>query len=746
MASKPERYKGCADCPPRKFTLFNFLGRQVMKQSFISRAFCATLVVLTAFFGCKTNDLSLRQNIRFEPTSATGLSLAPFSRGGISAPVNDNDFLDVQDLAIEIPSAPMSFENGTPIYSAMSLQQAIRTGIGNSKIIRDLGGNTLRNPDAIASVFDPAIVYTDPQQGEEAALSAFDARFFSQAFFEKNDRVVNNQFLATDGVLIQDLGEIRTGVSKRAVNGGLFSFATVQEYDFNNSIGNRFGNPSSTWSNAIQGDFRQPLLRGSQAMFNRIAGPNVGDGIFNGVMIAKTRTDVSAAELKLAVRNFVADVENAYWDLYYAYRDLEAKKMARDNALESWRRIKALGNERKAGGEADKEGQAKEQYFRFEAEVNDALYGRVTDATRSNNGSAAGTFRPSSGVRVAERRLRLLIGMPANGTELLRPSDEPNLAPIVFNWASCVTQSLSQRPEIVRQLQRVKRVKMEMLATKASLIPQLDFVGQYKVRGFGKNLIGSTDLEPTDGAVEDMFDNDNHEWQLGMDLNIPLGYRQAHASLRNTQNRLARERQLLREQKRQIINDLSDAFQDVDRARKSYELQYNRLDSALAQFSAVQETNLQKKAPFNLVLEAQRRVLEAQINFYRSQVEYTLAVRNVHFEKGSLFEYTSVQFVGENMLDNGRAFSVIESAGPDLSSDSTRFNFASPEFAAQPAEVIVGTPLSPYEGETVLPDATISPFPYSNSGKDRLLPLKAAPATQGPLSVSDAPLQPISIN
>ncbi len=724
-----------------------------MKHCFISLLFCTIFGVLTALLGCKANDVALRQDFPLKPTAANGIPLSPFGRGGIAGPVNDNDFLDAEDVAIEIPPAPVSFENETPIYSSMSLQQAIQTGIDNSKIIRDLGGNTLRNPDAIASVFDPAIVYSDPQSGEEAALSAFDAQFFSQAFFEKNDRMVNNQFLATDGVLVQDLGEIRTGLSKRAVNGGLFSLSTVQEYDFNNSIGNRFGNPSSTWSNAIQGDFRQPLLRGSSAMFNRIAGPNVNDGVFNGVMIAKTRTDVSAAELKLAVRNFIADVENSYWDLYYAYRDLEAKKMARDNALESWRRIKALGNEKKAGGEADKEGQAKEQYFRFESEVNDALYGRVADATRSNNGSAAGTFRPSSGVRVAERRLRLLIGLPANGSELLRPSDEPNLAPVVFDWASCVSQSLSKRPEILRQLTRVKRVKMEMMATRASLLPQLDFIGQYKIRGFGKNLIGSTDLAPTSGAVENMLDNENHEWQLGMDLNIPIGYRKAHASLRNTQNRLARERQLLREQKRQIISDLSDAFQDVDRALKSYELQYNRLDSALAQFSAVQETNLQKKAPFNLVLEAQRRVLDARINFYRSQVEYTLAVRNVHFEKGSLFTYTSVQFVGENMLDNGRATSPAESKVVPSSTSAMQYNFASLGSSSQEVEIENAPPLEtsllPLDEEASSAEEAIESFPRSavelelevdlDSDEVLLAPPESGPNTQLLVPSSNSP-------
>ena len=629
-----------------------------MELRFILRLFCVLSLVFSVLLGCRTSDVSLRREIS-TPASATVLE--GLGNAGIDSPVDDKQFLDAQDLSIVIPPAPKSFDLEAPQYASMSLQATIAAGIQNSKIIRDLGGNTLNNPDGAASVFDQAIAFTDPQTGEEAALSEFDARFFSQTFFEKNDRIVNNQFLATDGVLVQDLGEIRTGFSKRGINGGLFTTSTIQEYDFNNSIGNRFGNPSSSWSNAIQGDFRQPLLRGRHAMFNRIAGPNVDDGVFNGVLIAKTRTDVSAADFKTAVRNYIADVENAYWDLYFAYRDLEARKMARDNALESWRRIKALGNEKKAGGEADKEGQAREQYFRFEAEVNDSLYGRITDATRSNNGSGGGTFRPAPGVRVAERRLRLLIGMPANGDELIRPSDEPSLAPISFDWSSCVSQSLTNRPEVYRQLQRVKRVKMEMLATRLALMPQLDFIGRYTVRGFGKDLIGSSDFDPSQGAVENTFDFNNQEWQLGLDLNVPIGYRRAHASLRNTQNRLARERQLLREQKRQIINDLSDAFQDVERARKSYELQYNRLDSALSQFAAVQETNLQKKAPFNLVLEAQRRVLDAQIEYYRSQVEYTLAVRNVHFEKGTLFEYTAVQFVGENLIDSGAALASSES-------------------------------------------------------------------------------------
>ena len=110
-------------------------------------------------------------------------------------------------------------------------------------------------------------------------------------------------------------------------------------------------------------------------------------------MIARVNTDISLAEFELGVRNLISNVENAYWDLYFAYRDLHAKIVARDSALETWRQIHALYVTGRRGGEADKEAQARDQYYYFQAEVEDALTGRLFDGTRTNNGSSGGTFR-----------------------------------------------------------------------------------------------------------------------------------------------------------------------------------------------------------------------------------------------------------------------------------------------------------------------------------------------------------------
>ena len=537
-------------------------------------------------------------------------------------------------------------------YLDMSLEEAIRSGLRNSKVIRDLGGTILRNPSALASAYDPSITHSSPIFGEAAALSEFDAVVNSSAFFERNDRDVNNQFLGTNGAIQQDLGNLLLGVTKRMATGGTASFRSVSDFDDNNSIGNRFGNPSSSWQAFVEGEIRQPLLRGGQVDVNRIAGPGAATGEFNGIEIAKTRTNVSVSEFKLSVRNLVSDIENAYWDLYFAYRDLEAKKAARDNALLSWRRIKALGNAKKVGGEADKEGQAREQYFRFEAEVQDATYGRPGDGTRTNNGTTAGTFRPVSGLRVAERRLRNLVGLPLGDQTIIRPIDEPAVAPSAYDLNACLGVAFETRSELKRQTELIRQAELQMIAAKNTLLPQLDIVGRYRFRGFGRNLIGDSSIE-NDSAAEDLFGGDHQEWQVGMEVNAPLGYRREHAAIRNIEQRLLREKQILTEQKRQISVDIENAIDNVRRSYLFHALQYNRLVGARDQLEAVKITNKQKKAPLNLVLEAQRRVLDAQTSLYRAKVEFALAERTVEFEKGTLLSSMNIQFSDrENLLES----------------------------------------------------------------------------------------------
>src|SRR5690606_20689018 len=141
-----------------------------------------------------------------------------------------------------------------------------------------------------------------------------------------------------------------------------------------------------------------------------------------------------------------------YWELYYAYRVLDARKKARDEAYEVLAKYEARAREGGVG--TDRVALAREQYYRFQREVEEALSGRPLPATQTDPG--AGALRGTGGVLVAERRLRLLMGWPINDACLLRPSSEPHMSDVQFDWSAIVGEATMRRTELRRQKLLVK--------------------------------------------------------------------------------------------------------------------------------------------------------------------------------------------------------------------------------------------------------------------------------------------------
>jgi Outer membrane efflux protein len=528
-----------------------------------------------------------------------------------------------------------------PEYEDISLEEVIRIALCNSRVLHDLGGAVVRAPGTQRTDWDPAIAETDPQYGTEAALSAFDAQFSTSLFSEKNDRALNNEFFGGGTrVLDQDASVFQTQITKRAATGSEFTIRHNIDYDANNAPGNLF---PSAWNANVETEIRQPLLQGSGLEFNRIAGPSTTPGIYNGVLVARTNTDIALADFEVGVRDLVSNLENAYWDLYYGYRDLDTKIAARDSALDTWRKIYALYESGRRGGEAEKEGQAREQYFRFQEEVQNALSGQLIDGTRTGNGSGGGTFRGVGGVLVAERRLRLLMSLPPSGGKLLRPSDEPILAPVTFDWQQVADDAATRRAELRRQKWVIRRRELELIASKNYLLPRLDAVGLYRWRGFGHDLLDNHGtLGEFDNAYGDLTSGNFQEWQLGFELTVPIGFRLAHTAVSNAEMRLARARAILRDQQREVIHESADAIAEMNRAYAVSQTSFNRLVASRQQLGAVQAAYDADKAPLDLLLDAQRRYAEAESGYYRTLAEFVVATKNVHYVKGTLLEYDGV--------------------------------------------------------------------------------------------------------
>ena len=496
---------------------------------------------------------------------------------------------------LEMRSPLETGREAPPEYWEMSLLDAMRTALINSKVLTEVGGQVLQSPANVRTTHGPAIAETDPRFGTEATQAAFDPVISASQTYNSNHYAVNNIFFGGGTRVVQEETAVfQTEITKRTATGGTLSFGNNTDYDANNTPGNLFPH---AWNTSYQATFRQPLLQGAGAEFNRIYGPPNVPGVFsgvpgfaNGVMVARINTDISITDLEAGLRDLVSNVENAYWDLYFAYRDLDAKIAARDSALETWRRVHALYVAGRRGGEAEKEAEAREQYFRFQEETQVAWYGRLVQGTTVFNGSGGGSARGLSGVRVAERRLRNLMAIPINDCKLIRPSDEPRRAKVIFDWHEILKEAMVRRVELRRQKWVIKRRELELIGSKNFLLPNLDTLGYYRFRGFGENLVdfnNDINVNRYDNALQNLYSGQFQEWQAGFQFSMPLGFRRGHAAVRNAELQLARERAILQQQEREISLALSNALCEVERAYDCTWTSYNRRVAARQHLAAV---------------------------------------------------------------------------------------------------------------------------------------------------------------
>lgn len=595
----------------------------------------------------------------------------------------------------------------------LSLEEAIQTSLGNAKVMRSLGGRFVSsafnnrtqtgdapdaltlNPDGSRSVYDPAIIETTPFNGVEYALSAFDTQWATSLSFNKNDRQQNvrPQFPITDffvPVFQQDTSTFNTQLTKITAQGGQFTVSNNVTYDFNNNPTRQL---AMDWNTNYQVSFNQPLLQGAGAQYNRIAGPYnpfnffVPGGAqqspaFDGVLLARINVDISLADFEGGVRNLVSDTENAYWELAFAWRNLETSNTALNSARQTWQKIHTLYVAGTKGGEANQEAQAREQYFQFKS----------TTQTLLNE-----LFR-------AENRLRYVMGLSTTDGRLIRPVEKPTVAKIDFDWCEITQEALCRNLDLRRQKWRIKQRELELIAAKNLLLPRVDLNGTYRWQGLGDTLFGNNaentkninPINPADGLLAGTSSLGNvasgqfQEWQLGLQSTLTLGFRKEMATVRHYQLQLARARAELQDEELEVSHQLADAVRQMELNYTLTETNFNRTLAADRQVEAVQAAYEAETITLDQLLEAQRRRAEAQTSYFRTLLDYQRAIIMVHYRKGSLLEYNNV-YLAEGPWPEKAKFDAHRLARQRDASVYLNYGFTRPSVISQGAVLQSGT-------------------------------------------------------
>jgi outer membrane protein TolC len=526
--------------------------------------------------------------------------------------------------------------NREPRY--LSLREAIAVAVENGTVgtqaaanpglaVDSLGafaGTTVQGADAIrVFALDPAITATNI----EISSSKFDALWNTSATWNYTEtplgtsptnfaRAPTVTSVRTDDVTLS------TGLIKPLPTGGVAGITFSTSYMHNN--------PPAAINPAYQPDlqfvFEQPLLRGFGEEINQLrpAHPNSllqpfpVFGQVEGILITRIRLDQQRAEFERNLNFLLLNVEAAYWNLYGAYFQLYSREEGMRYAFESWR-LTRLGLE--TGGRATEQDleQARLQYEQFRSQRLAAL-GQVLES---------------------ERQLRSLMGLKVEDGFRLVPADSPTLTPFVPNWRIALDEALAQRPELDLARQDLKFRQLDLLRVKNDLLPDLRFVATDDIHSIGTHL----DEGPKpDNAFHRLFSHPFDNFSLGLRMNVPIGFRSAHAAVRAARLELERSYLSLQVEEDKAERFLGLAYRQVFEFQEQIQVNQAAFRAATLQLQKYYELfQIGRNKPFgaDLIL-AQRDWSNSVASLYTSIVQYNNALATLEFAKGTIMQHDGV--------------------------------------------------------------------------------------------------------
>ncbi len=670
---------------------------------------------LGVIVGCSP---SVRKEFQFRPLS-----------------VSDHRTAQAIDEAAQFPAAshlPEQYQGTSPgVFETENLQfvdvtvdDVVRMAMANGRVLRDLGGRIVSNPNQVVTTDIPELIRSDASTGVAAALAAFDAQWQGTLNYSKTENGLRNPIVGSAITVIkQERGQGSLGITKVGQAGTRMSVTHGHIYDADN-VGvppSRFGEAFDTF---LFAEARHPLARGGGRAYNAIAGPNTPFGSYNGYWIASIRSDIAEDELRISVRDYLYGVIRGYWLLRFAYDNVKTRQSARDIAYEELLVIEGKFDE----GVVDESIllQAKDKYLAAQQLFEDALAGPPERQLAGLLGPSGAIISGTElGLRTLERRLRLLIGLPNGGGGLLRPIDEPMQAPVHFDYQQVLRMALVSRPELHRQAKVIERHRLEWIAARNLRLPSVDLVGSYRVHGFGQKVFGDPDIAE-DSSMSEFLKGNLQDISAGVEITRPIGNRLAATAERNAMVAMARENAILDAQQLEISHEITSALAEVERSQRAMQTTAERIEVARKSYE-----NLAAKyaeglpIPKENVLESSRQVIELRLSEAIARVDYSIALASLSVAQGTLLNEVSVYCGSAPNIEATEALLGTNGGNPQqVAASRTALNSSEASIVttlARPVadeasvvepyaqmSVILGAPIASSVDETTMADVSLS--------------------------------------
>ena len=473
------------------------------------------------------------------------------------------------------------------------------------------GGGGAANVGDASTFFGTALPNLDP-----SLTAGIDWGHFS------NPQTSN--FVTGTNTFIQDVSNSSLTVRKGFITGGSGSLSWSNRLRDTNSLRSNF-NPSLTSSVTLT--FRQPLIQGfGRGLNSRI------------IRVAKNNREISDLAFKLQVITTVTQIQNLYWDLVTFIADVNG----REEDLRRGRKLLADNQRRVEIGTL-----APIEIVRAEAEVATAEQNRTEAVARvqqqetvlKNAISKSGLASPS------------LFEVHIVPTDRIEVPETDDIEPV----QELMAQALKVRSEILQNRMQLLNRDINLKGVRNAMLPELNIFADVTNNGLAgqpnENLIVFPGQEPVitpfflgglGTSLGQVLRRNFPDYQIGLQLRIPLKNRQAQADLsasllerRQAQIRLRQSENSIRREVQEAVIGMRQARAQYRAAQKSRILQERTLDAEQKKF------NLGASTIFEIV-SAQRDLAFARTDEIRAQNTYIKGRINLERATGRTLEKNNI--------------------------------------------------------------------------------------------------------
>ncbi len=369
-------------------------------------------------------------------------------------------------------------------------------------------------------------------------------------------------------------------------------------------------NPISSFDPSLQSGFQlafsQPLLRDRTI-----------DAARQQYTIARRNQESSELRFREAVVQTIAAVKQSYWTLKATRANVVVQQRSLDLARE-------LARENRVRVEA---GQIPPlDLVQAEAEVAQRREGLIRANTMADD---------------AEDALRRLIVDPADASfwrVRIEAVEDPTALAALPDVDAAVEKALNDRYDLARAGHQLENARTTVDFLRNQRLPDVRLETSYRGNGLGgtqflrgggfPGLVTGTRRSSLGDALGQVFTSDYPTWSFGLTVSYPLGnsfeaasHARADVERRQAAQRISSLRVEAAETVRRAGRQIHSTAERVEAARASATLAQQRLESERRRFEVGLSTTF-------LVTQAQRDLLEAEVNLLQTALEYESSIVN----------------------------------------------------------------------------------------------------------------------